>query len=567
MDGGAGCGLAFRNRNGSGAMATTTWIAGPGDWNTASNWSNGVPTAADDAVFSTIPGTYSSGTYTVTGDGVAASLTIGPDGGSAAPTLTGTYTVGSFTDDRPVGLFAAVPELAATAVLRFGTGTISGTALNLASGARLEGGTLALSDGAIESDPGGGGSGTIGTLTGPLVLTGSDTVSGDAVLAGPVGGAGTLDVLGGHVVLEAAGSLAGGLVIGYAGSLYGDGNVPGLRVELAATGAAGSGPVTLGTGTLTLDPGVVVGTIDAATGTGQSEIDASDQAVTVFAGAFPFTYRNGDGHPTVIGATTPVPEQGGGEGPLVFGSMTVLGGTGSVTVFAGNEGGLFQGGSAGHNVLVAGPDLTGYPTPAQGFTSYQGIVTYTPEVGDTLVGGGDGDLLVSAGTRNFQPNVLVAGAGAETLTGSGSTANGFFFGGAGADLIALGAGYSVVVAGSGAETISGGPGTAAIFAGTGQDVILGGAGADYVQAGAGNATLFAGSGADLVGAVRGQGGGGLTVVGFRVGTDRLDLQGFGGGMAGIADSRVVGGGTALTLVDGTHVTLLGVTNLGAGSFV
>ena len=31
-------------------MVTTTWIAGSGDWNTASNWSNGVPTAADDAV-------------------------------------------------------------------------------------------------------------------------------------------------------------------------------------------------------------------------------------------------------------------------------------------------------------------------------------------------------------------------------------------------------------------------------------------------------------------------------------------------------------------------------------
>ena len=76
-----------------------------------------------------------------------------------------------------------------------------------------------------------------------------------------------------------------------------------------------------------------------------------------------------------------------------------------------------------------------------------------------------------------------------------------------------------------------------------------------------------GAGADLVGAMRGQSGGSLTVAGFRVGTDRLDLQGYGGDMSGIANSQVAGGSTALTLVDGTHVTLLGVTNLGAGSFV
>lgn len=63
----------------------------------------------------------------------------------------------------------------------------------------------------------------------------------------------------------------------------------------------------------------------------------------------------------------------------------------------------------------------------------------------------------------------------------------------------------------------------------------GGAGADYVQTGTGNATLFAG--ANLVGAVRGQAGGSLILSGFRVGTDQLDLQGYGDSMTGIATAR------------------------------
>ncbi len=403
----------------------------------------------------------------------------------------------------------------------------------------------------------------IGTLGVPLVLMGSDTIQGDAVLSGPLTGPGVLQLPSGHVTLGGAGtSIPGGLQIG---ALNVQGPVTEPTVEVT-TGALG--PVLLGSGTLTLDAGVTTGAVTAATGAG-TILTLTDQSATVFAGQFPLTINNGAGHSTVIGATAPGPELFG-EGPEIFGTMTVNGGTGSVTVFGGDNGGTFQGGTAGHNVLVGGADLTGYTggiyvgAPGGGFA-------YAPSP-VALYGGGDGDLLVLAGTENpantYRPvNVLAAAGGQETLTGSGSTANGLFYGGTGADLIALGGGASTVVAGTGAETIAGGAGTATIFAGIGPDVILGGTGADYVQAGAGNTTLFADVGSDLVGAVRGQAGGSLTVVGFRVSTDQLDFQGYGGGMSGIANSHVVNGSTALTLVDGTNITLLGVTNLGAGSFV
>ena len=131
-------------------MATTSWIAGSGDWNTASNWSNGVPGADDAAVFSTSGvGARGSATYTVTGNGAAASLTLEPEDIGTVPILAGTYTVGSLVDDGPAA-FEATPGFASTAGLTFGSATIAGGAqLDFAPGAQLAGGSLALSTGGV----------------------------------------------------------------------------------------------------------------------------------------------------------------------------------------------------------------------------------------------------------------------------------------------------------------------------------------------------------------------------------------------------------------------------------
>ncbi len=531
-------------------MTTTTWIAGSGDWNTASNWSNGVPTAADAAVFADNP-VPSSGSYTVSGGGAAASLTITPDPASDAPFFSGTLTIGAFTDD------AVDAHLLGAAALAFTSATISaGAQFEVQAGATLGNGPLALDNGTL--------TGTLDTLTNPIALAGSDVVAANGTLAGAITGTGVLQLTG-TVVLENSGNTySGGTVIGPASVFDLAAATVRTQVELAATGAAGTGPLVLGGGTLTLDRGVTVGPITAGFD-GGAEIDATDQTTSVFAGPLGLAYNNGSGHALLVGAISPGPEFTG-EGLDVFGGMTVQGGTGSVTVFGGNGTGLFYGGSAGNNILIGGADLSAYSV-GSGYAQQAGVTAYAPGP-STLFAGGDNDLLVATGTDNAQPtdpsgsfNTLVAATGSETLTGAGSTGQNLFFGGTGADVIAAGGGASTIVAGSGAATISGGAGGTAIFAGSGSDLMLGGTGADYVQAGAGNATLFAGAGMDLIGVIDGQAGGSLVVSGFRPASDRISAQGY----AAAPTVASAGGNTVLGFADDTRITLLGVTSLPGGA--
>ncbi len=530
-------------------MVTTTWIAGSGDWNTASNWSDGVPTAADDAVFADDQA--SGGTYTVTGDGAAASLTITPDPSVSEPFFAGALAIGRFVDD------AVFAHLTGSAALASASTTIAADArFEVQAGATLGSGTLTLDDGILI--------GTLGVLANPVALVASNAIAATGTLAGLITGAGSLHLAGNVALVNPGNTYSGGTVIGpdsatdqTFGSTYD-------RVELAATGAAGTGPLALGAGTLTLDRGVTIAAITAAF-SGAAEIDATDQATTVFAEQMLLTYNNGAGHATIVGAAQPGPEITG-EGPAIFGSMVVQGGTGSVTVFGGNSSSLLYGGTAGGNVLIAGADLSAYSSSATavahgGFVQGPNFEAYAPGP-SALFAGGNNDLLVASGTDNNGANTLVAAGGRETLTGSGSTGRNLFYGGTGADVIAAGGGASTVVAGSGAATISGGSGAAAIFAGAGSAVVLGGTGADYVQAGAGNATLFAGAGMDIVGVVDGQAGGSLVVSGFRTGTDRISVQGYAAAPVIATD----GGNTVLTFADHTRVTLLGVASLPGGVF-
>ncbi len=446
-------------------MATTTWIAGSGDWNTASNWSNGVPTASVDAVFPGTTGAGTGGPVTVTGNGPAASIAVSD--GASTITATTTYTL---------------------------TGSHAAATLSKASYSYSH-----------------------------LVLSGSNTLSG-------------------------------GLSIGYGGG----------TVELAAPGAGGTGPIGMSlNGTLVVDAGAITGPITAQQ---FDTVIAADASLTVFTTISDLTFLNGSGRSTVIGGTGF--HQLLNSNRSVFGSMSVNGGSGSVTVFSGDQGGIIYGGSAGGNVVIAGAGQLGdsyFQYAGEDANGGDGIEPATPV---TIVGGGSGDLLVLKGVWN--DNAVVAGAGNETLTGA--DANGYgntFFGGTGADLIVAGGGHDLVVAGSGAETINAGTGQTAIFAGTGSDLIVGGDGSDYVQVGAGSATAFTGAGADLFAAVNGGGGGTELVVGFRVGTDQIALRSYAGSgtMAGITNSQVTGGSTVLTLADNTRITLQGVTNLGASSFV
>ena len=514
-------------------MATTTWTAGSGNWNTASDWSNGVPGAGDTALFDQTSNL--DAPYTVAGGGAVAALTVingTSQFGSVA--LAGTITAGTFT----VGY--ATLELAGTAAFSFGAGQVYEAGLQLDGGATLGSGPLALTDAGLE--------GTLGVIANALDLTGTTRMfQASGTLAGAVTGSGGL-VLGTNDFIPAGGDL----VLSHAGNTYAGGTaLVGGRLEIAAPGAAGTGPVSVENGTLTLDAGVSLGTINPAIQQ-YATVTTVDGNDTVFGGIGDLDVANGSGDVEVIGRYGVGDPGRNFEAPPDYERLSVTGGTGRVTVFAADAKATLFGGTGGGNVLVAGTTLDG---PTSGF---DGRLSATSE-GSAIGGGGDGDLIVLTGNVD---NLAAAGGGSETLTGAGASGDNVFFGGTGSDLIATGAGRDLVVAGPGAATISGGSGTAAIFAGAGSDVVLGGSGADYVQAGAGNATLFAGAGMDLIGVINGQAGGSLVVSGFRPATDRVSAQGY----AAAPVVATSGGNTLLTFSDHTQVTLLGVTSLPGGAF-
>lgn len=525
-------------------MATTTWIGGSGNWNTGSNWTDGVPTAPDAAVF-----TDSSGPYTVSGGGTAATITITGDASSAATlTLAGTYTANTFD-----AILTGVHLTGATS-LAFGTGAVSGGTLTLNAGATLGSGPLNLYQASL--------AGTIGTLSNPLdLLTGTRLPDPgfSGTLTGPITGPGGLElgvVLNQGIIL---GSQGGSLTFAGPGNSFPNGiSLEGGRLEIAAPSAAGTNPILMFGGTLVLDAGVSVGPILANlayAAVTSCAISAASGNETVFAGIAPTTFSNGSGSSEVIGTEDP------GWDPAHafladFGQMTVTGGTGSVTVFGANEGGSIFGGTGGGNVIVAGATILPGEQP---FANSAHGAAQTTAKAATIGGGGDGDLLVATGTVD---NVIAAATGNETLTGSGATGDNVFFGGSGADLIVAGGGRDLVVGGSGAQTLMGGTGATAIFAGGGADVIVGGAGADYLQVGSGKAAIFTGAGADLIAFVDGQAGGAVTVSGFRPGIDHIAARGY----AAAPTSAVVAGSTVLTFSDHTQATLLGLTGLSGSSF-
>lgn len=539
-------------------MVTTTWNGGSSDWNTASNWTAGVPTAADDAVIPFVDAT-SSGS-TISGSGPAASLLLTGSGVVfTGDDLTGTHAVGSLvvtSTELALGPAAALTFQAALFSAVDGTRVGTGSMLFLDAGASTGTGTITLDYATVY--------GTLGVLANPIVLsraglpasdTDADRIDATGTLAGVISGAAAL-------ALDAGSSIGASLVLANPANSYSGGlDVRGGLVVVAATGATGSGPVVVEAGTLALSTGVTCAPITAGTRDGAA-VSTVDASLTVFAGANNVAFANGSGNSTFVGATGLGRSQtGGGEH---FGQAEVTGGTGRVTVFAGNGGGSYFGGTSGGNVIVAGQDLSGFIAPGPvGDPTYYVSTNGSDAVhvfgGVTIGGGGDGDLLVASGT---QGNIVAAGAGNETLTGSGASGANEFFGGTGADLIVAGSGHDLVVCGSGAATVVGGGGTT-IFAGDGPDLILGGAGGEYVQVGSGSATVFAGAGAELLSVVAGQAGGSVLAAGFRVGTDHIAARGL-----GIAPTQtVVGGNTVLGFADHTQITLLGVASLPASAFV
>jgi serralysin len=146
-----------------------------------------------------------------------------------------------------------------------------------------------------------------------------------------------------------------------------------------------------------------------------------------------------------------------------------------------------------------------------------------------IYGGGDGDLLTAAGSVG---DAVVAGPGAETITGVGSSGSNNF------------------------------------YAGPGSDMILAGSGTTQIQAGTGAVTMVSGTGTDVF-AVYGGRHAAVAIIGFDPSRDFVALQNFPSGEANaaLAGATSSAGSEHLTLSDGTQITLVGFTGLTSASML
>ncbi len=126
-------------------------------------------------------------------------------------------------------------------------------------------------------------------------------------------------------------------------------------------------------------------------------------------------------------------------------------------------------------------------------------------------------------------------------------------------MFAYGSQGQLLIAGAGNETLSaalsGGDDTLA--AGAGKDLLIGGGGSDTFFGGAGQATVAAGFGSQVFEFINHAAGGRELVQGiFDPSTIRIELEGYGGGAIdrALASQTVTNGSLTIGLTDGTAIT-------------
>jgi hypothetical protein len=389
----------------------------------------------------------------------------------------------------------------------------------------------------------------------PSAVKGAVTVTGGAgnttVWAGTgdkiTGGAGAMTVagngeasLGGAINVKVTGA-AGNLTmfnLGHGDSVTGstsgwtfvDDNYPNGGGN-TIVGGAGNGTVTTPLGT-TVAAGtyIIGGTGDAiAGGSGTMLVNALKGGMSV---------TGGGGASTVWGATGDLITAGTGFMEVAGGGSTIIGGASgtSMLVIDGAKDSVKAG--AGATSVIGGANDT--------VTGGAGFLQFSAGTGTALTGGAGSVFAANL----FTGNSIVGSTGSTTFMDDSYTdpANPSKFTG----------GTNTLVGGAGASTIIGGPG----------DSVVGGAGALEALfrnnlTGSETVDLSTGIGAAGVRDVSIAGGVGskITVTGFATAGDKIESsQSVDGTGKFVGTSTVVGGNTTLTFVDGTTMTLLGVSD-------
>ncbi len=412
------------------------------------------------------------------------------------------------------GLMVSDADAAATMTVSLTMDASGGSFADLGTGS-VSGGTYTVSGTAAQVNTALHGLGFTSSTAGVSSPTFSVNFAASGTTATLYGSSGADHLIGANAKLSMVGSGAGTTVTADASG--GEILVAGSGGETLDGGVAGSGDVFYGaaSGSTIFQGGAGHDTMIG--GGGNSTVVSGAGGSVIFLGSGGNLVQS-NGADTIIGTSGRDTISAGGSSVRLFAGSgstdfnggaarsTVIGGAGAVTVSGGAGGGAFYGSAAGGNLLQSG---TGNAF---------------------LVAGGNGDRLVATGGAS---DILLAASGNETLNASGSTASDLLYGGSGADAISLGAGRDTLLAGSG------------------------------------SAAVTVGSGSAMLDFVAGHDGGAMTVTGFKAGTDHVALFGYDSGEAAsvLQNAVVSGGNTALTLSDGTHITLLGVTDLGTQSIV
>jgi len=242
------------------------------------------------------------------------------------------------------------------------------------------------------------------------------------------------------------------------------------------------------------------------------------------------------------------------------------------TIYGPNAGEVIVNGDASDPVVVGGGGevvLHGGSSSGNALWAGTSDAFYFGGTGSAVVVGGSGYLYVQGGAG---PVTVYGGTGPSTII-EGTAGNSTYVVGEGATTIAAGAGNLVWVEGSAPVSVAGagglvvyagqGTGNYIFDASGGSETLWGGEAADQFIAGTGNDQMVSGGGADSFKFINGLAGGSDVIYNFRVGTDTIILQSYGGSVPALT---VQNGNTYFSLTDGTHVEVAGVTNLTASSF-
>jgi hypothetical protein len=236
-------------------------------------------------------------------------------------------------------------------------------------------------------------------------------------------------------------------------------------------------------------------------------------------------------------------------------TVNVAGGSGSVTTLGNdtvNVSGVVSGLAISAHANVTVNDTASGSLSVSGGGNWTNVTTSASgQTSVTIAGAGavyaHGQDSVAITAQNTGGVTVEALGASLSVTDSGSGGI-YFVGGAGTATVQGGGGANYLIAGTGNETLSGGHGTNDFTLGQGSDVL-------HM---AGSSTVTAGSGAVTLDFTHGTPAN-TQLLDFRLGTDHVDLSGY--GSTPITSQTTAGGSTTVALSDSTKITFVGLASI------